>query len=274
LRRLLASLSLLTLTACAPHQVTLSYRSEDGGLLSYRLDLDAEIERTLSGQTRHELVQATFRIQREVLDVLPRGRTRARITLLPQSLRVNGAPRPVGEAQEFVVTARADGSVAGIDAGRGETTEVLAPVGIERLLPRLQPVLPARAVAPGDTWRSASALEDANGRFSLSLQSRLAALGTSRGHASALLRTMYTSPVERREIFANAVADIDGRDVGTQEAWFALDGFLVRASGDSVGRYRVLFRPPGEDVAVAPVRGRISVRLHTAMRLVRQAAPD
>jgi hypothetical protein len=273
LRRFLASLSLLALTACAPHQVTLSYRSEDGGLLSYRLDLDAEIERTLSGRTRHELVEATFRIQREVLDVLPGGRTRARITLLPRSLRVNGTPRRVGEAQEFVVTARGDGSVAGIEAGRGETSEALAPVGIERLLPRLQPVLPGRAVAPGDTWRSASALEDANGRFSLSLQSRLAALGTSRGYASALLRTMYTSPVERREIFANAVADIDGRDVGTQEAWFALDGFLVRASGDSVGRYRVLFRPPGEDVGVAPVRGRISVRLHTAMRLVQGAAP-
>lgn len=273
MRRLLASLSLLAITACAPHQVTLSYRSEDGGLLSYQLELKAEIERTLSGQTRHELVEATFGIRQEVLDVLPGGRTRARMTLLPQSLRVNGTKRRVGRAQEFVVTARVDGSVVGIEEGRGETTEALAPVGIERLLPRLQPVLPGRPVAPGDTWRSASALEDANGTFSLSLQSRLAALGKARGHASALLRTMYTSPVERREIFANAVADIDGRDVGTQEAWFALDGFLVRASGDSVGRYRVLFRPPGGEVGVAPVRGRINVRLHTAMRLVQQAAP-
>jgi hypothetical protein len=84
---------------------------------------------------------------------------------------------------------------------------------------------------------------------------------------------MYTSPVQRREIFANAVADIEGRDIGTQEAWFALDGFVVLVSGDSVGRYRVLFRPPGGE-AGAPVRGRINVRLHTEMRLVQQARSD
>jgi hypothetical protein len=78
--------------------------------------------------------------------------------------------------------------------------------------------------------------------------------------------------VKRREIFANAVADIEGRDVGTQEAWFALEGFLVRASGDSVGRYHVLFRPPGGEVGVAPVEGELHVRLHTDMRLLPQPA--
>jgi hypothetical protein len=273
LHRFLFSLFLVALGACAPHQVTLSYRSEEGGLLSYQLDLEAEIDRTLSGQTRHELVQARFRIQHEVLDVLPGGRQRARITLRPESLRVNRTMRLVGRAQEFVVTTRADGSVVGIDEARGEATEALAPVGIERLLPRLQPVLPGRAVGPGDTWRSESALVDANGRFSLALRSRLAALGRSGGHTSALLRTTYTSPVERSEIFANAVADIEGTDLGIQEAWFALDGFLVRAAGDSVGRYRVLFRPPGGQVGVTPVRGRLHVRLHTEMRLVQRAAP-
>jgi hypothetical protein len=133
-------------------------------------------------------------------------------------------------------------------------------------------VLPGRAVAPGDTWRSDSALQDPNGRSSLALTSRLAALGKSRGYRSALVRTTYTAPMERRQIFANAVADIDGSDVGTQEAWFALDGFLVHASGDSVGRYRVLFRPPGEQLDVAPVRGRLQVRLRTEMRLLQAAS--
>jgi hypothetical protein len=274
LRRVLASLSLLAITACAPHQVALSYRREGGGVLSYELELNAEIERTLSGETRQELVDATFQIRQEVLEVLPGGRTKTRMTLVPQHLRVNGTSRGVGRTQEFVVTARSDGRVVGIAEGRGETTEALAPVGIQRLLPRLQPVLPSRVVAPGDTWRSAASLQDVNGTFSLALQSRLAALGRRRGHASALLRTTYTSPVERREIFANAVADIEGRDVGTQEAWFALDGFLVLASGDSVGRYRVLFRPPGGEVGVAAVRGRINVRLHTEMTLVQQNRPD
>jgi hypothetical protein len=272
LRRLLASLSLLAFTACAPHQVTLSYRSRDGEIRRYELELRAEIERTLSGQTRNEVVNAVFRIQQEVLDLLPGARTRIRVTLQPRILRVNERPRRVGPDQEFVVVTRADGSVVGIEEGQGETTEALAPVGIERLLPRLQPVLPSRAVGPGDTWRSVSSLQDESGRFSVSLRSRLAALGRSRGHDSALLRSMYTSPVERREIFANAVADINGRDVGTQEAWFALDGFLLRASGDAVGRYRVAFRPPGGEVGVAPVRGRIHVRLSTQMRLVEPPA--
>jgi hypothetical protein len=264
----------MAVTACAPHQVTLSYRREDGGVLSYDLELNAQIERSLSGQTRQELVEATFQIRQEVLEVLPGGRTRTRMTLVPRNLRVNGTNREVGRTQEFVVTARADGRVVGIAEGRGETTEALAPVGIQRLLPRLQPVLPRGVVAPGDTWRSAAALQDVNGTFSLALQSRLAALGKRRGHASALLRTTYTSPVRRSEIFANAVADIEGTDVGTQEAWFALDGFVVLASGDSVGRYRVLFRPPGDEVGVAAVRGRINVRLHTEMSLARRTRQD
>jgi hypothetical protein len=272
LSRCLASLLLFVITACAPHQVTLSYTGKDRGLLSYHLALNAEIDRTLSGETRHELVEAIFEIHQEVLGRLPDGRTRVRLTLRPKSLMVNGTTRRVGEAQEFVITNRADGSVVGIDEARGEATEALAPVGIERLLPRLQPVLPGRPVGPGDSWRSESAFEDASGRFSLALRSRLAALGRSRGHLSALLRTTYASPVKRREIFANAVADIEGRDVGTQEAWFALEGFLVRAAGDSVGRYRVLFRPPGGEVGVAPVEGQLHVRLHTDMRLVPQAA--
>jgi hypothetical protein len=269
LRRVVASLFLVALTACAPHQVTLSYQSRDGAVRSYQLDLVAEIERTLTGETRNEDVEASFRIRQEVLDLLPGGRTRIRMTLRPESLSVNGRTRRVGPDQEFVVVTRANGSVVGLEQGRGETTEALAPVGIERLLPRLQPVLPGRAVGPGDTWTSESALQDADGSFSLSLRSRLAALGTSRGHDSALLRSIYTSPVERREIFANAVADIEGQDVGTQEAWFALDGFLVRASGDSVGRYRVVFRPPGGEVGVAPVPGRIHVQLRTELRLAR-----
>lgn len=273
LSRCLASLLLLVITACAPHQVTLSYNGKGRALLSYHLALNAEIDRTLSGETRHELVEAIFQIQQEVLDQLPDGRSRVRLTLRPQSLRVNGTTRRVGEAQEFVITNRADGSVVGINEARGEATEALAPVGIERLLPRLQPVLPGRPVGPGDSWRSESAFEDASGRFSLTLRSRLAALGRSRGHLSALLRTTYASPVKRREIFANAVADIEGRDVGTQEAWFALEGFLVRAAGDSVGRYRVLFRPPGGEVGVAPVEAQLHVRLHTDMRLVPQTAP-
>lgn len=273
LRRSIVSLLFLLITACAPHQVTLSYNSVDGDILSYRLELDAEIDRTLSGETRHELVAAIFRIQQEVLDILPGGRARARLTLQPHSLLVNGTTRRVGPAQEFVVTVRANGRVLSIEDSRGEATEELAPVGIERLLPRLQPVLPGRPVAPGDSWRAASAFEDASGRFSLALRSRLAALGQARGHHAALVRTTYTAPVERREIFANAVADIDGRDVGTQESWFALDGFLVRASGDSIGQYRVVFRPPGGGVGVAPVQGRLHVRLHTDLRLSRQTVP-
>jgi hypothetical protein len=263
---------LLALAGCAPHQISLSYQSESGHRLSYHLELNAEIERTLSGQTRRQRVEATFRAEQQVVDLFPDGATRARMTLRPRSLRVDGRVHDVGPAQEFMVTREADGKVLEIDAGETDTGEALAPIGIERLLSRLQPVLSRGPVAPGASWTSEAAFEDATGRFSLSLRSRLTALDEVSGHPSALVRTTYNSPVERREIFANAVADVEGRDVGTQEAWFALDGFLVRASGDSVGRYRVVFRPPGGQVGVAPVQGRLHVRLRSEMRLLAESA--
>jgi hypothetical protein len=62
--------------------------------------------------------------------------------------------------------------------------------------------------------------------------------------------------------------------VGAQEAWFALDGFLVRASGDSVGSYRVTFTPPGGEVGLQPVQGALVVRLHTEMELLSEGRPE
>jgi hypothetical protein len=82
------------------------------------------------------------------------------------------------------------------------------------------------------------------------------------------VRTTYESPVDRQEVFQNAVAHMEGTDVGAQEAWFALEGFLVRATGDSVGSYRVTFTAPGGVTGLSPVEAGLVVRLHTEMRLL------
>jgi hypothetical protein len=142
--------------------------------------------------------------------------------------------------------------------------------GLELLWPRMGPDLPGTPVAPGATWRSQTEFTDENGRFSLSTTSRLTQLGITDGREAALVRTTYESPVDRQETFANAVAEVTGTDVGAQEAWFSLDGFLVRASGDSVGSYQVTFRPPGGEVG-APVEGSLVVRMHTEMQLLSAA---
>lgn len=266
LRRVLPLL--LLLASCTPDEVPLSYGTGDGSERTHRLTLRAQIESELSGRPRSQTVQASFRATQQVLETLPDGGSRARMTLTPETLAVDGQTQTVGEPQEFTVTLASDGRVIQIEEATGQAAEPLTPVGIERLLPRLRPVLPGRPVSPGDTWRSASRFSDDAGSFSLSFRSRLDQLGLVSGRAAALVRTTYESPMQRREIFANAVADVDGRDVGTQEAWFALDGDLLRATGDSVGRYRVVFRLPGGDTGVAPVPGSLLVRLHTEMRLL------
>jgi hypothetical protein len=158
--------------------------------------------------------------------------------------------------------------VTEIESASGAPPEVLAPVGIDRLLPRLRPVLPPGPVLTGDRWGSDLDVTDETGSLSLDVSSRLSALGLAGGRRAALIRSSYTSPVSRRETFANAIADIDGRDVGAQEAWFALDGYLVRASGDSVGDYDVTFRPPGGDAGVGSVTGTLAVELHTEIELL------
>jgi hypothetical protein len=192
----------------------------------------------------------------------------ARITLVPESLEVDGRPVGAGADQAFTVQLAADGRVVGIVATPSESETALEPVGLERLLPRLRPVLPGQAVAPGDDWRAETRFQDDRGRFSVSATSQLAQLGVTEGYEAALVRTTYRSPVHRRETFANALADVEGEDIGAQEAWFALDGFLVRSSTDSVGTYDVTFHPAGGEPGLAPVQGSLIVRLHTDMQLL------
>ncbi|HZB03688.1 MAG TPA: hypothetical protein VE737_05120 [Actinomycetota bacterium] len=192
----------------------------------------------------------------------------ARVTLVPESLEVDGRPVEVGAVQDFTVQLGEDGRVVTIAETVAAPQEALEPVGLERLLPRLRPVLPGRPVALGDSWRSETRYRDERGRFWISAISRLTQLGVTDGYEAALVRTSYRSPVQREETFANAVADLTGKDVGAQEAWFALDGFLVRSSTDSVGTYELAFRPPAGDPGVAPVRGSLVVRLHTEMQLI------
>jgi hypothetical protein len=176
-----------------------------------------------------------------------------------------------GAVQDFTVQLGDDGRVVTIAETVAAPQEALEPVGLERLLPRLRPVLPGRPVALGDSWRSETRYRDERGRFSISASSRLTQLGVTDGYEAALVRTFYRSPVQREETFANAVADVTGEDVGAQEAWFALNGFLVRSSTDSVGTYDVTFRPPAGDPGVAPVQGSLVVRLHTEMQLISSA---
>lgn len=248
--------------------MTLAYGAEPGTVLRYDLVLQAEVESTLQDVTRGQDVVATFEVAQEILEQTEGGVSRARLALAPASLVVDGRTADPGPGQEFVVELGPDGRVVGIGEPTGEPTEELAPLGIERLLPRLRPVLPAAEVAAGDTWSASTKFADAGGTFSLSTRSRLAELGILGGKPAALVRTTYESPVDRRERFANALAELAGTDVGAQEAWFALNGFLIRSVGDSVGTYDVTFRPPEGGLETVPVEGSLVVRLHTEMRLV------
>lgn len=270
MRRLLAALVplLLVLGACRSSEVVLDYRLAQGRPLQYSLRLDARIEQTLEERTRVEHVEATFRAGQEILEELPGGAARARMTLDPIALRVDDEPQNVGSGQEFVVMLGPEGEVESVEETTTGIAESLPPVGIERLLPRLRPVLPPEPVDPGETWSSETRIADEDGTFSIDARSRLVTLDRVGGRRSALVRTTYTSPVDRREVFANAVADLRGRDVGTQEAWFSLEGFLIRAEGDSVGRFDVAFRPPGGEETGVEVAGHLVVRLHTEMELV------
>jgi hypothetical protein len=266
-RAALPLLLVVTLTACRSDRVPLSYRLDPGLRLEHRLTLQASVVRTLAGETRREEILATFRAAQEIIGPADEGGVEAAISLTPEGLEVNGRPVDIGPAQEFAVRLDPDGRVVAVEAAAGEGTEALEPVGLERILPRLRPVLPGRPVRPGDSWHSSTEFTDEEGRFALRSRSRLTQLGVAEGRDAALVRTTYESPVDRREVFSNAVAEVSGSDVGAQQAWFALAGYLVRAVGDSVGTYRVTFTPPEEE-ELAPVRGALRVRLHLEMQLL------
>jgi hypothetical protein len=276
-RRAALVLVLLAAASCVEDRVDLAYSLEPGRRLEYRLLLDARVLRTLEGETREQSVQTTFLAGQEIVEPLPGGGARAVFSLRPESLVVDGRTVDPGEPQEFEVDLGPDGRVVAIgqpaeaappEDGEGDGTDAVAALGIERLLPRLRPVLPGEPVRTGEEWSSSTRFTDEDGEFSLALESRLARLGVETGHRAAMVRTTYVSPVDRREAFVNAVARIQGTDEGVQQAWFSLEGFLVRSVGDSVGRYRVTFSPPGGEAGLAPVQGALDVRLHTELELI------
>jgi hypothetical protein len=300
-RRAPLLLAVPLLASCVEGRVPLSHRMEAGQRLEHRLILSADITRTLARRTTEQRVVATFLISQEIQGAVeaappqaappeaafpqaaPAGSpspspaagtatvpavAEARVTLVPESLEVDGRPVEASTAQEFTVQLGEDGRVVSIAESVATPQEALEPVGLERILPRLRPVLPGRPVAPGDSWRSETRYRDERGRFSISASSRLAELGVTDGYEAALVRTSYRSPVQRQETFANAAADMTGEDIGAQEAWFALDGFLVRSTTDSVGNYDLIFRPPAGEPGVAPVQGSLVVRLHTEIQLI------
>jgi hypothetical protein len=277
MRRVALTLLLLAATGCTEDSVDLGYSLEPGRSLQYTLRLDARVFRTLEGETREQSVQATFLAGQQIEEPLPGGGARATFSLRPTSLVVDGGTVDPGEAQEFEVDLGPDGRVVAIaqpaepasPPADEDGTEAVAALGIERLLPRLRPVLPGEPVRTGEEWSSGTRFTDEDGEFSLALDSRLARLGIERGYRAAMVRTSYVSPVDRRETFVNAVAEIQGTDEGVQRAWFSLEGFLIRSVGDSVGRYRVTFRPPGGETGLAPVQGALDVRLHTELELLR-----
>jgi hypothetical protein len=269
------ALVLLVGAGCTDDSVELSYSLEPGRLLQYRLILDARVFRTLEGETREQSVQATFLAGQQIEEPLLGGGATASFSLRPESLVVDGSTVEPGAAQEFEVELGPDGRVVAIaqpaDPAQPppeEETEAVAALGIERLLPRLRPVLPGEPVRTGEEWSSSTRFTDEDGRFSLTLDSRLTRLGVEDGYRAAMVRTFYVSPVDRRETFVNAVAEVQGTDEGVQQAWFSLEGFLIRSVGDSVGRYRVTFRPPGGEAGLAPVQGALDVRLHTELQLL------
>jgi hypothetical protein len=270
LRRAIIALLLpaLLTTACTDDRIGLTYRLEPGRRLEYRLVLRADIDRTLGGRSRQQRVEAIFLTSQEIVEAVPIEGGTARVTLVPRSLTVDGRRVDTGPTQGFTVELAPDGRVVALEEAAAPPSGPLDPVGLDRLLPRLSPVLPAARVRPGDTWRSDTEFTDLSGRFEVSTRSRLEQLGITGGHRAALVRTTYVTPVDRTEVLANAVARLTGRDVGVHVAWFSLDGFLVRSSGDSVARYRVTFHPPAGQPDVAPVQGALVVSLHTEMDLV------
>jgi hypothetical protein len=276
-RHAVLAVVLILAAGCADDRVDLAYSLEPGRRLEYRLVLDARVLRTLERETREQSVQAAFLAGQEIVEPLPGGGARALFSLRPESLVVDGRAVDPGQPQEFEVDLGPDGRVVAIaqpaeaarpaDGGQ-EGTDAVAALGIERLLPRLRPVLPGEPVRTGERWSSSTRFTDEDGEFSLALESRLERLGVEDGHRAAMVRTTYVSPVDRRETFVNAVAEVEGTDEGVQEAWFSLEGFLIRSVGDSVGRYRVTFRPPGGEAGLAPVEGALTVNLHTELNLI------
>lgn len=236
---------------CASGTVELGFDPQVGASSSYRIEVSTDVARATEGAAPEErrateVITADQRVtavddQVVVLEVLLAGR--------------GDAPRRS--------TVRLDrfGTLTGIEAIEGFSSEALGLVGLDRLVPTT--AAPSGELAPGTSWsiREEVTLVESSDPVTLEGSGRLDRLGDVDGRQVAVTTTELVVPLRFTRPAADTTATVDGEQRSVSTVTSELDGGAVHSASTVItGEADVVVAPPA-GVDAAPVPGAISYRI-------------
>ena len=256
-----AAVVAMSLAACQPDTVRVTYRPEAGTTYRYEVRVHSLTLASLGdGEPQRTEEDAVLHVEHRVLDAEPDGPVRVQVRLR----RPNSAPRTL------VVRLDRAARLETVETIEGVPTTTLGELGLTEIFPAAAGAPPDRALRPGETWVIDEPVALPGTEPSrLAGEGRLAELGVIDGREVASIFSRTRLPVTRTTGVRQGTLQLRGNQVTESTARHDLsDGAVQRANSVTTGRFRVLLSPP-PGRSGAPLEGRLEIEVRSRVRRLR-----
>jgi hypothetical protein len=256
-----APLILLTLLACRPDTVDLSYRFPVGKETHYRMEASADARWNLEGQgsgSYHAVFEVTERVTEDT-----GGEAVLSVVMEPIDVEEDGLPSPGLEPRTFSLRAGPNGEVLEVLEVDGVPAGVLDNDQLG-LIATYRPPLPLEPVPLNGAWNAEQQLELPSVFQQVATIGRLTRLDRDAGGRLAQLNYLGRGPLVSSITLPQGEADLTGSTTIHIDAQLDIDeGSLREARSSTEGRFDVRVIPPDQR---APIVG--SMHLDLDVRLM------
>ena len=256
-RALLLLLPLLVLPACAPGTVQIAFTPEEGATYAYEIKVESSSTTAVEGQDPSHSSNSFTLDARHAVERTDLDGTRVRVRL-----RSGG-----NEPRELLVRLDRAAQLTEVIQVEGLPAEVLGELGLSEIFPAAVGAPPEGPLRPGATWEVNEPVQiPGSPRARLVGTGRLEALDVIDGREVAIVRSAYRLPVSRTSDGSTSSQTIEGTQATRSRTTYDLaDGSVVASEAESVGRFVLELRPPGEDLG-PQLSGTLEVRVSSVTR--------
>jgi hypothetical protein len=257
LRSTAALLGLITLVACRPDGVVLTYALAAGDSRTFLMRARADATWDIGGRGGRGSYSVEFEIT-ETITSASDDRATARIEMVPVAFEEDGLPSPGAEQRTFELELGSKGEVLEVLEVDGIPASMLDPDQLV-FLGTYRPPLPTERAGIADTWQSEQQLELAGSFQQLVIIGTLTSL--NRDEDGAIARLAYTGrgPLIQSLDLPQGDARLTGSAQSSTRAVFDISGGVLRsATSRTAGTFDVRVVSSRSD---APITGSLELTL-------------
>lgn len=263
-----ATIALLVFGACRPDTVDLSYRLEQGQVLTYSMVAEATAEWDIGGQGSGSY-RVVFDVTETIRSTDATGAT-IEVRMAPSEIQEGGLPSPGPEPRLFSLRVAPDGEVLEVIEVDGVPAEALQPDELA-FIGTYRPPMPGEAVRLNDSWTAEQELELTSVFQQVAILGTLERVGVQDGKHVAEIAYDGQGPLVWTTNLPQGSAELTGSATSTSEAIFDVRaGILESATSLTSGTFVVRVIP---DEQRAPVEGTLDLELRLRLRRVADDDP-